>query len=336
MVLKRFFLLTAVAASAAFAQSPAFEVASIRPAAPFSPELMMSGKMHVGMRVDGSRVDIGFTSLRELIPLAYGVKPYQVVGPDWMGAQRFDIVATLPEGAKTEQVPQMLQALLAERFKLVARRDNKEQPVYALTVAKGGPKLKEAAQEGPQAAENKPAVPSENPDKDVVINQGDTQLRVRRNEGPGGRGVMISGGKNGAQRVTMGPDGKMHMEIEHMTMPEFAAMLSPMLDKPVVDQTALPGAFQIELDVSMADMMSVARASGMMPMGGPPPGMAGPALSPGIGGGAPGNTGPATASDPAGGSVFASVQKLGLKLDSKKAAVETIVVEHLEKDPTEN
>jgi len=58
--------------------------------------------------------------LRELIPLAYDIRPFQLVGPDWLGAQRFDIVATLSAGATQEQVPHMLQALLTERFKLTA------------------------------------------------------------------------------------------------------------------------------------------------------------------------------------------------------------------------
>lgn len=53
--------------------------------------------MHVGMTAD-ARVDIGSLSLTELIPMAFRVKPYQVSGPDWMSANRFDIVAKIPEG----------------------------------------------------------------------------------------------------------------------------------------------------------------------------------------------------------------------------------------------
>ncbi len=60
-----------------------------------------------------------------------------------MDAQRFEIVANMPEGSTKDDAPKMLQALLAERFKLVARRVTQEHPVYALVVAKGGPKLKE-------------------------------------------------------------------------------------------------------------------------------------------------------------------------------------------------
>ena len=84
-------------------------------------------------------------SLADLIRVAYRVKPYQLSGPDWMTAERFDVLAKMPEGATREQVPEMLKALLAEPFKLAVHRESKEHAVYALVVGKGGPKLKESA-----------------------------------------------------------------------------------------------------------------------------------------------------------------------------------------------
>lgn len=129
-------LLTAAAALA----QPTFEVASIKPASPITPELMRSGQLHLGVRIDKARADFGGMPLTDLIARAYRVKPFQVSGPDWI-TSRFDIVATLPEGASEEQVPEMLQALLADRFKLTLHRDSKEFPVYALIVGKGGSKL---------------------------------------------------------------------------------------------------------------------------------------------------------------------------------------------------
>ena len=49
---------------------------------------------------------------------AYKLKAYQVIGPDWIKSSHWDIAATLPEGANKDQVPEMMQALLADRFKL--------------------------------------------------------------------------------------------------------------------------------------------------------------------------------------------------------------------------
>src|ERR1039458_5970133 len=86
--------------------------------------------------------DNGGGSLKRLILTAYKLKPYQVSGPDWMDSVRFDILSKIPEGGTKDQVPEMLQALLAERFKLTAHRETKEQPVYGLVVGKDGPKLK--------------------------------------------------------------------------------------------------------------------------------------------------------------------------------------------------
>src|SRR6266513_2944286 len=116
--MRKYLSLGVFTAVAALGQQLAFEVASIRSAEPITPAMIQAGKMHVGMKIDAGKVDIGFFSLRELIPLAYEVKPFQLTGPDWLSAQRFDILAKLPEGATKEQVPAMLRALLEERFKL--------------------------------------------------------------------------------------------------------------------------------------------------------------------------------------------------------------------------
>jgi uncharacterized protein (TIGR03435 family) len=80
----------------------------------------------------------------------------------------------------------------------------------------------------------------------------------------------------------------------------------------------------------MSDMMNAARTAGI---GVPGPG--GPGGGPGDGrGGVPGAS--PNASEPSGGTIFEAVQQLGLKLEARKSPVETIVVEHLEKMPTEN
>ena len=117
-----------LAGGAVYAQAPAraFDVASIKSAPPLNPAAIAAGKIHIGMRVDGSQVDIGFMSLADLIRVAYNVKAFQITGPDWMSQQRFDVLAKMPEGATSDQVPAMLQTLLAERFKLEVRKESKE------------------------------------------------------------------------------------------------------------------------------------------------------------------------------------------------------------------
>jgi uncharacterized protein (TIGR03435 family) len=78
---------------------------------------------------------------------AYGVKDYQIAGPDWLNSAGYDVVATIPHDATEAQLPLMLQTLLAERFKLTLHHETKDLPVYALVVGKNGPKLKPAEQE---------------------------------------------------------------------------------------------------------------------------------------------------------------------------------------------
>jgi len=303
-----------VAAGFASAQTPApqFEVASIRPAGSIVAQAA-SGQFHVGMKIDAARVDIGSMSLLDLIRAAYRVQPYQVAGPDWMKTERFDILAKMPEGASKDQVPEMLQALLAERFKLTIHRDNKEQPVYVLMVAKGGPKLKESP------AEADPAPAAEGDDKSAIIGTGQGNISVARE----GRGAVVRGGPMGTTRVSMGPNGVMHLEADKMTMPGFVEMLSRFVDRPVVDMTELKGTYQIGIDVTMDDLRNVARAAGMtMPLG--------------RAGAEPGRTPTDEASEPPGTSIYATVQQLGLKLEARKSPVEMIVVDHIEKTPTDN
>jgi uncharacterized protein (TIGR03435 family) len=301
-----------LAAGAAVGQTATFEVASVKPAAPLDRSQILSGQMHVGMKIDAARVDIGFMSLAELIRVAYRVKPYQISGPDWMASERFDVLAKLPEGASREQVPEMLQALLAERFKLTVHRESKEHAVYALVVGKNGPKLKESPPDAdaPAGGGAPAAADDANP-----------QVRVS------GRGentqVSISGGQIGTAHMSMGPGGTMHLEAPKMNMAAFADTLSRFVDRPVVDLTELKGTYQVALDLSMEDLRNAARSAGLMGLG--------------MGGGRDGARPPSdAASDPGGLSIFAAVQQLGLKLEPRKAPLDLIVIDHLEKTPTEN
>lgn len=75
-------------------------------------------------------------ALKRLIERAYGVKPDQVTGPDWMEDVRCDIAAKYPPDTKSEDRPIMLRTLLEDRFKLATHRESRDLPGYALMVAK--------------------------------------------------------------------------------------------------------------------------------------------------------------------------------------------------------
>ncbi len=87
-------------------------------------------------------------SLKNLILRGYGIRSYQLEGPDWLDTERFDITAKFPEMPKEAEkyaaaYLAMMQTMLADRFKLVIHRDQKSMAVYELVVGKGGIKFKE-------------------------------------------------------------------------------------------------------------------------------------------------------------------------------------------------
>jgi len=85
--------------------------------------------------------------VKDIVSQAYKVRRSQISGPDWIETERFDITAKIPAGAGRDQVPLMLQALLADRFKLTLHRETKDLPIYALVIAKNGPKFKTSESE---------------------------------------------------------------------------------------------------------------------------------------------------------------------------------------------
>jgi len=289
-----------------------FEVASIKPAEQITPAMIQAGKIHIGLNVDAARVDIGYLSLADLIPIAFKVKPYQVSGPDWMNVQRFDILAKLPEGATKEQMPEMLQALLVERFQLKVHHETRDQNVYGLVANKGALKIKESEPDSSTP-------PGEGQRGGATISLGNgSQVRVDQ-----GRGATISTPENGTMKVTPGPDGAMHMEMSKMSMAQFSETLARFVDRPVIDMTELKGNYQVALDLPMDVLLNMARAAGVG--------------IPNIGAlGGRGEPGRVDASDPSSGAIFRSVQQLGLRLEPRKSPMDLIVVDHVEKMPSEN
>jgi uncharacterized protein (TIGR03435 family) len=117
---------------AAFAQppgatpaQPVFEAASVKVAAPVAGSRRPKFSGGPGTP-DPSRIDYQGVTLGSLVQGAYNLPFYQLSAPAWINSERYDISAKIPEGATEEQFRQMLQNLLAERFKLAAHREAKE------------------------------------------------------------------------------------------------------------------------------------------------------------------------------------------------------------------
>jgi uncharacterized protein (TIGR03435 family) len=146
--------------SAVFGQpaetTPTFEVADVHVRArTTNPNPFMSGGV-----LRGGRYDLRNATMLDLIQTAYGVDADRVLGgPNWLERDRFDVIAKAPPSASPDTVRVMLQALLADRFKLVLHTDTKPVPGYALTVGKGKAKLKETSGQG-SGCQGQPQAPA--------------------------------------------------------------------------------------------------------------------------------------------------------------------------------
>jgi uncharacterized protein (TIGR03435 family) len=118
-----------------------FEVVSIKPA-----EGLIAGKAGaLSMRVDGAQVHFANYPVLAFITMAYKLKRYQVIGPDWLAAGHFDLDAKLPAGATRAQIPGMVKSMLEDRFQIKVRDDSKDLPVYALVLSSGATRLKDVS-----------------------------------------------------------------------------------------------------------------------------------------------------------------------------------------------
>ncbi len=238
-----------IAVCAAFAQNdppPAFEAASVKP--------NHSGSGSSSTHSRPANIVMQNVSLLRIITSAYRIKEYQVSGPNWLGSERYDIVAKAPFGTPDTQIAPMLRTLLAERFKLESHQETKDFPVYGLVAAKGGFLLKPV-------------------------------------DGAGGSGMDSNSDEKGGQ-----------LKAERTSMTRLAEWLSDRnrMDRPVLDMTGIPGAFDFTLKFSL-------------------------------------ESDKADADTPRYPVVPLAIQEqLGLRLEKRTAPIELLVIDRAEKIPIEN
>jgi len=129
---------------------------------------------------------------------AYELEPYQIIGgPKWMDSDRYDIAAKAEgEGTPAKaQVRLMLQALLADRFRLRVHRETREMLVYMLVIGKGGPKLKESA----TGSQSSFSLSSGGPLTEITVSRGSMeQLAIHLSSAGIGRPVLDRTGLTGS------------------------------------------------------------------------------------------------------------------------------------------
>ncbi|HVQ15004.1 MAG TPA: TIGR03435 family protein [Vicinamibacterales bacterium] len=196
-------------------KAPAFEVASIKE--------NVSASENASVRAQpGGRVSVNNNSLRNIIRNAYNVQNYQIVGgPDWINTTRWDIAAKAPDDAPPQQLLLMLRTLLADRFKLVARNEQREMPIYALTLARPDGQL------GPQLR-------SSSTDCAVIF----AAAKAKGETPP----PTTNGRPTCGTRTMRG-----NMMTTGVAMTDLARNLAPFAGRPVVDKTGLSGVYDLEL-----------------------------------------------------------------------------------------
>jgi uncharacterized protein (TIGR03435 family) len=289
--------------AAASAQPPGrlqFEVASVKRSAFNEAEMQSLAKsgnpVRRGRQISGTRAEYIYMSLGQLIMEAYQLRSSQISGPTSLFDDRFDVVCRMPEGSKPSESATMLQALLTERFKLVAHLGAREESVLALVVGKSGPKLKPSG----------------------VGNESLPEGRVRHSTASDGA-VAVTNGSVAVSWTNSASGG--HRLTGSMPISYLATMLNSMgvgKGRQVVDKTELKGYYQIVIDVPA----------------GVAPGSNVPVASLASGSREPDQAG--LPSDPTGETLQRSLRSLGLELEARKVPIQHLFIDSVQRVPTEN
>jgi uncharacterized protein (TIGR03435 family) len=171
---------------------------------------------------DPGRLRARNATLRNILLMAFGVKYFQLSGPDSLETH-WDIEATIPQGATAEQVHEMLRALLEDRFHLKVRRETKMISGYNLVLARNGLKLKNSIDASLQS----------------------TQTGIA-NSGSGPAGSLFS---------PPAQDGGRVMQGRAVSLAGLTNMLQTWVGgQPVIDETGLTGRYDLRIEFSPADV----------------------------------------------------------------------------------
>jgi uncharacterized protein (TIGR03435 family) len=200
--------------------SPAFEVASVKP--------NRSGTTQANAGLQPNGVNLINLPLRGIIQIAYGIQqPAKLVGvPDWTITERFDIVGRTAGNASGDEIRLMLQSLLVDRFKLVARRDTRPLDAYALVLAR---------KDGRLGDHLRPSTSNCTPPPTVA-----------------GAGARSNGGQPTtapASADMCGPrtGGAGRLILEGSPIAQFTSLLALTAGRAIVNKTGLTGRYDIDL-----------------------------------------------------------------------------------------
>ena len=282
--------------------TPGFDVASVKPSDP-NPTNGILGSIP-SMRPQG-RTGFAVSNMpfRMLVPMAYGVQDFQIIGgPSWQ-SNKFDIIAKAAEGTtqSTQELLPMMKTLLADRFKMKTHTETREMATYALVIARSDGKL------GPDIK----------PSTSDCSNPAETQKRAEELAKGGGAGIFAALTKGETIPCTMmpalnpsNPGAGFGLRANGQQVSALTQMLTQATGRVVNDRTGLTGLYDWELRFDPQVFMAMLPQLGIN--------------LPGVGANAA-----ATPSDSP--SLLTALQEqLGLKLDSQKGPVEVLVIDSAE------
>jgi uncharacterized protein (TIGR03435 family) len=203
---------------------PEFEVASVKSA---------QGSFNCREALIGARFTCFGIALKPLLMIAYGITERLLSGgPAWLDTDKFDIEAKAPAGVGNDQFKAMLQNLLAQRFGLAVRWEEREMPVYELVVASGGPKLKprEKVSDGPEVDAVATALGGVRLPKMTTNRDGYPEF-------PPNSPILFATRVKGANWVT----------ARMKSIGDLLNFIYVQMDRPVVDKTGLTGVYDFTL-----------------------------------------------------------------------------------------
>jgi uncharacterized protein (TIGR03435 family) len=258
-----------------------------------------NGPQPIGMTVDGARVKISNTSLAELIDIAFKTKPYEVSGPDWLAptANAFRFdIQAKLPEGASEKDAPEMLQTLLEERFML--KWHRESLIRSVYALVVEKNGIKMKRSVPEAADDEAS--------SIGVKQDSKNT------------VSVTGGPSGPMKTTVQPGGGIRIEYSKIRTSGFADVLARYVGRPVLDSTRLAGNYQVVLDISREDLMNLYRLNGVAT---PAP-----------------NTGPPSseAGDPAGTSILRSVQELGLNLEPRRSSIPVLVIDHLEKTPSEN
>jgi uncharacterized protein (TIGR03435 family) len=281
--------------------NPRFDVAAVRPTSRDELAATIGQATYSGLTISGSRINIGGLPMSILISTAFRVNPRLIVGVPLMSDSLFSVQAIMPVGATKDELPEMLRALLEDRFHLKVHQQIMEQSGYALVAGKGAFQLNRPRQVDFETCSpwtDDPRVPggklclARSPDKTV-------STATDSDWGP---------------IETVSSSGIAREEYFRISMATLAIVLATHLSNqsdtgtyiPVADRTGISGEWDLVLE--RADPLSMRQLSGREAF---------------------------QTYDPF-EAYSAALVKVGLRLQKASVRIEELVVDHVDQLPTDN